>query len=370
MITVVDLFCGCGGSAIGIERVPNTNIVLAVDVWDAAIQSYNANMKHKVAELMDINEINKDWLDKRLKKTPVDIVIGGPPCQGFTAVTRHKWVNNINKESMTHKNYLFQSFLNIVDILQPKVVIMENVKGILTIKNEYGERILDEIIKAYNQIGYFVKYQIVAIHDLGLPQVRNRVIFFATKDKNLLDKLKYPSENKFKNNCISNAIMDLPKDIKDTNYSLDYNSCSEYIKSLRDENSILSNHFTSKQKPNTTKRIEQIKPGQNMKKLEKDNPYKTKGKFSNSYCRQFGTELLTTLVNISKNLYIHPTGNRIYTVREALRLQGFPDSYVFDKNNISAAKMYQMIANSIPPILTENIFKTNLNVFTEISKKP
>lgn len=359
MINIVDLFCGCGGSAIGVERVPDTKILLAIDCWDKAVKTYNLNCRDKVAEVMDITKIDKKWLDDRLHHQRVDIVMGGPPCQGFSCTTRHKW-NDGKNTSMKEKNYLFKSFLNVISILKPKLVIMENVKGILTIKNEFGEKIISEIEKAYNNIGYYVKYQIVPIHELGLPQCRNRVIFFATRDKKLLDSLIYPS--KLEHHTIKDAIEDLPLDIRHTNYLLP-SDCNDYIKSLRKTTDVLTNHVTVDTKPTTIERIKQIKPGHCMKDLDNSNPYKTKAMYNNSYLRQKYDDILVTQVSICKNILIHPKTDRIYTIREVLRLQNFPDSFSFS-DDIKVGDMYQMIANSIPPILMEEVLKNDRNRLT------
>lgn len=366
MINIVDLFCGAGGSAIGVERVSDTKILLAIDCWDKAVKTYNLNCRDKVAEVMDITKIDKKWLDDRLHHQRVDIVMGGPPCQGFSNTTRFRWKEGTH-EGMKEKNYLFKSFLNIVNILKPKLVIMENVKGILTIKNEFGEKIIDEIVKAYNNIGYYVKYQIVQIHELGLPQLRNRVIFFATRDKNTLDKLIYPSTTTI-TYCIKDAIEDLPLDLSCKDYVLSSN-CNNYINKLRTPKDVLTNHIIVNTKPKTTERIKQIKHGQCMKDLDDNNPYKTKAIYNNSYLRQKYSDVFVTQVKISKNILIHPNANRIYTVREALRLQNFPDSYIFNEKTIKPNAMYQMIANSIPPILMEEIFKTNLEIINNLQKE-
>lgn len=365
MINIVDLFCGAGGSAIGVERIENTNTLLAVDFWDKAVESYNDNLKHKVAEVMDITKIDKKWLDSRLHGQNVDIVMGGPPCQGFSTTTRFRWKEGSHK-GMKEKNYLFKSFLNVISILKPKLVIMENVKGILTIKNEYGEKIISEIEKAYNNIGYYVKYQIVPIHELGLPQCRNRVIFFATQDKHMLDNLTYPT--KVSTHCIKDAIKNLPLDLSCKDYVLP-SDCNDYINSLRKTTNILTNHITVNSKPTTIERIKQIKPGKCMKDLDDNNPYKTKAIYDNSYLRQKYDDILVTQVSVCKNILIHPKANRIYTVREALRLQNFPDSYMFNEKTIQPIAMYQMIANAIPPMLMEEIFKTNLDIINNLEKE-
>lgn len=238
---------------------------------------------------------------------------------------------------------------------------MENVKGILTIKNEYGEKIISEIEKAYNNIGYYVKYQIVPIHELGLPQCRNRVIFFATQDKHMLDNLTYPTKVST-HYCIKDAIEDLPLDLNCKDYVLP-SDCNDYINSLRKTTNVLTNHITVNNKPTTIERIKQVKPGHCMKDLDDSNPYKTKAIYNNSYLRQKYDDILVTQVSVCKNILIHPKADRIYTIREALRLQNFPDSFRFS-DDIKIGDMYQMVANSIPPLLIEEVMRIDRNRLT------
>lgn len=257
MINIVDLFCGCGGSAIGVERVPDTKILLAIDCWDKAVKTYNLNCRDKVAEVMDITKIDKKWLDNRL----------------------------------------------------------------------HGQR----------------------------------VIFFATQDKHMLDNLTYPTKVST-HYCIKDAIEDLPLDLNCKDYVLP-SDCNDYINSLRKTTNVLTNHITVNNKPTTIERIKQVKPGHCMKDLDDSNPYKTKAIYNNSYLRQKYDDILVTQVSVCKSILIHPKADRIYTIREALRLQNFPDSFRFS-DDIKIGDMYQMVANSIPPLLIEEVMRVDRNRLT------
>lgn len=351
------------GGATGVERLNRTNTLFAIDFWQPAVDSYNYNLGNK-AFCMDIHNLDENKINELVNGQKCDILLGSPPCQGFSLQTRHKYKNangEIN-EGMEQKNHLFLEFLRIANILQPKVIVMENVKGILTMKNKDGELILNLIIQAYNNIGYNVKYQIVECDKLGLPQTRHRVIFIASKDKDLLNKIQYPIyENK--RTTIREAIRDIPEN--GTAYILDCKNTSAYIQSLRQNEDILMDNITN----NTTKivqeRIKLIKTNECMKDLPNEHPLKTKSKFTNMYKREDENNLIGTISNIAKTLSIHPNFDRIYTIREGLRLQNFPDSYVLQG---SIQEKYQMVANAIPPLLTENIVRNIINALDNIEK--
>lgn len=330
---VVDFFCGVGGGAIGLHQTNRVKTIFAVDFWDKACQQYRNYFPNVNIACEDISKIDEEDIKNFLNRKQIDIVLGSPPCQNFSMLNRKNVINKIDNgdNSVYDKNNLFKEFLRCVNIIKPKVVIMENVKGILTMKNEYGEYIIDEIIKAYNSIGYRLEYRVIHCDLLGLPQKRNRVIFIATN----IDKfnIEFVTDNGFRS-----TVKDAFKDIENT-----------------------LNNYTNKTSELTLKRIEQILPGKSMKDLSLDNPFKTKAQFDNSYRRLVWNEPSITITNICKNMILHPEENRILTVREGLRLQGFPDTFNFieEKSKDNKIKnirdMYLMVANAIPPLLTYTI---------------
>lgn len=353
------------GGALGVERLNRTNTLFAIDFWQPAVDSYNYNLGNK-ALCMDIHNLDENKINELINGQKCDILLGSPPCQGFSLQTRYKYKNSEGEinEGMEQKNHLFLEFLRVANIIQPKVIVMENVKGILTMKNKEGELILTNIIQAYNNIGYYVKYKIVECNKLGLPQTRHRVIFIASKDKDLLDKIYYPNYNNNKKTTIKEAIMDIPE--KGGNYILNLVNTSTYIQSLRKEEDILVDNITT----NTTKivqeRIKIIKTNEYMRCLPNGHPLKTKARFTNSYKREDENNLIGTISNIAKTISIHPKFNRIYTIREGLRLQNFPDEYILQG---SIQDKYLMVANAIPPLLTENVIKNVIKVLDNIEKE-
>lgn len=355
MYNVVDLFCGCGGSELGITRVKSFNTIFALDFWDKAVETYKHNFRNVNTVCEDIRNITKEKLLEYTKNEKIDVVIGGPPCQGFSLITRNKCNNENFKIEADKKNHLFLEFLRIVDILQPKVVVMENVKGILSMKNLKGDLILDNILKAYEGIGYHVKYKLVNISKLGLPQKRQRVIFIASKDKDLVDKFIYPDEILNIKYNLEDAIKDLPKN--GNKYKIDYNKCSTYIKSLRNENIKQFNNTYHNPTENVLNRMKLIPLGGCIKDIHTNHPLKTKARFSNSYYKCNPCDLMPTISNPYKNMFINPYYNRPFNIREIARIQNFNDDYEFLINQMSTSNIGQMLANAIPPILTEKIFQ-------------
>lgn len=360
---VVDLFCGCGGGAVGIERLGRTNTLFAIDFWKPAVDSYNYNLGNKAIQ-MDIHDLDEEKIKELTDGEQCDILIGSPPCQGFSLMTRNNYKDNNGNIhiGMEQKNHLFLEFIRVANILQPKVIIMENVVGILSMKNQYGNKVFDDILKAFNNIGYNVKFNIVKCEELGLPQTRHRVILLASKDKNIFSRLYYPNDSG-KRTRIKEAILDIPE--SGNYYVIDWQDITSYIRTLRNKNDILTDNITNNTTNVVKERIKLIKTGMCMKNVSNDEPLKTKAKFTNSYKRESENSLIGTISNITKNILIHPNYDRIYTIREGLRLQNFPDKYQLQG---SIQDKYLMIANAIPPLLTENIFRGIIDILDDIEK--
>ena len=231
---VVDLFCGMGGSAVGIHRHPEFKTLLAVDFWEVVCNQYKLNFKDVNVKCIDIHNLDEKEVLELCNNEPIDILIGGPPCQGFSMVTRNKFKGK-NIE-MNNKNHLFLEFLRIASILKPKIIVMENVVGLKSMKDLNGNLILDNIVKTYNELGYYVKWKIVDIAKLGLPQTRKRMIFIASQNKDIVDKFVYPDENIDVYVSIEDAIGDIDN-IKNSDgkyYDFNYTKpINNYTKLLR-----------------------------------------------------------------------------------------------------------------------------------------
>jgi DNA (cytosine-5)-methyltransferase 1 len=163
---VLDLFCGCGGMSTGFCQA-GFDIVAATDIWEKATDTYQANHSGTRVVIGDVQIIQYDDLVNDGEK--IDVIVGGPPCQGFSLAGK--------RDQKDPRNSLFIEFIRIVNQVRPKIVVMENVPGILTMKTEQGEKVKDIIVSKYTEIGYEVSIQVLNAADYGVPQARKRVFF-------------------------------------------------------------------------------------------------------------------------------------------------------------------------------------------------
>ena len=180
--TVVDLFCGAGGLSEGF-RMAGYKILLGTDIDKYAISTFKKNNKRAKTISEDIRTVSGEKIKELLADQKVDVVVGGPPCQGFS--------NAGMRDPNDPRNSLFMEFVRIVGTLRPEWIVMENVPGILTMKTSSGELVKDIILKEFDRIGYKVKTKILLAADYGVPQKRRRVIFLGTRTGN---QITFPLE--------------------------------------------------------------------------------------------------------------------------------------------------------------------------------
>ena len=166
---LLDLFCGAGGLSLGFERA-GFSVLKAVDTDPWSVSTYNHNRINKVAEVMSVTSLTSDYLNSL---GAIDGIIGGPPCQGFSNANR--WQKNRNDP----RNKLFFEYLKFVEVLRPKVILIENVKGILSRNNGFAKLKIESLI---NDLGYNVRSKVLLASDFGIPQYRQRA-FFVCIDK-------------------------------------------------------------------------------------------------------------------------------------------------------------------------------------------
>lgn len=173
--SVVDLFCGCGGFTTGLIRA-NLDVLAGIDIWDTAITTYKANYNHYGLQKDLRNYSPKDFINETNIKE-FDILVGGPPCQGFSIAGK--------RNTKDPRNSLFMEYVNYLNYFKPKAFLMENVRGILSMKTENGEKVID-LIMAQLTINYKCKYYSLSSADFEVPQNRIRVIFIGfRKDLNI-----------------------------------------------------------------------------------------------------------------------------------------------------------------------------------------
>ncbi|HBI47845.1 MAG TPA: hypothetical protein DDX93_03900 [Smithella sp.] len=355
----MDLFAGAGGLSLGFEQA-GFDIVYAVEKDKYAAETYKRNRARKfvTVDTRDISEISAKEVLKclGLKKGDFEIVIGGPPCQGFS-VSNTK-TRNINNP----QNNLIYKFVEFVKVIRPKWFLMENVGGLNTFQDG---NVRNNLICMFNRLGYSTQCAILNAANFGVPQNRNRIFFIGSCLVNsaaLIKKVK--RIKRMQPVTVYDAISDLPR-LKNGNdedifaYRQNKDTLPNYQRILRKGmNGKVSNNLVSKNTSLAIKRFSQIKQGENLLSLARKKPslvtnYK---KLENChhwiYLRLPWDKPSVTLNNFRKNMLIHPMQDRGLSVREAARMQSFPDIYKFYG---LLGFQQQQVANAVPPILTKKI---------------
>jgi DNA (cytosine-5)-methyltransferase 1 len=385
-IKVVDLFAGAGGFGLGFKLAElDYELLLSLEIDKWAVDTLKANSNHLII-YNDIKNYNTAEKIKEVCPQQPDIIIGGPPCQGFSIAGK--------KDVSDPRNSLFQNYAQWVEVLQPKMFVMENVRGILTGTNIKGEKVIDIIKSTFENIGYKVNIWELNAANYGVPQARERI--FIVGNKLNIDILPppithyYPQEKEKLNGKAINlsevikvidAIGDLPQlkageGEEETIYTKDINS--EYQKFSRGSNPILFNHVSMKHTPRIVQRYERIINGEDLSQIPQELMVRKRngnGELSNVFFSSNYRHLKPNMVSytIPASFYsnfIHPTQPRNITSREAARLQSFPDYYVFKgkrtqisskllkklgKDSENHLSQYNQIGNAVPPLLAKSI---------------
>lgn len=340
--TVIDLFCGCGGLSKGFEMA-GFNIVGGVDFNKEAIDTFNYNFSKSKGIYMNILNINEGKI-KELFGDKIDIIIGGPPCQGFSSANR-------NRVDDDPRNKLFYQFVKFVDVFKPKVIVIENVRGIVTANNGYAKK---EIYKIFEKRGYKVSHKVLDASDYGVPQKRMRNFFVMSKNF-LFDFEKIKKVEK--KVTVKDAIGDLysmeknNKEIKKANVE----NMSFYAKKINNS-SYIYNHEVRYPAEIVQKRISYVKQGDNWQSIPKELfANQRNNRHSSAYKRLNESDVSVTIdTGNSHSNYFHPLYNRIPTVREAARIQSFTDDFIFCGSRTS---QYRQVGNAVPPLLAYSIAK-------------
>jgi len=312
----ISLFTGAGGLDIGFKEA-GFNGLLASDIMPEAHKSYSFNFPNEPFIQEDIRKLSLTKIMSFVGDNTVDVIIGGPPCQGFS--------NMGNKNSADPLNLLFENYVKIVDLIRPKCFLFENVKGLLTM---FEGRYFNQVIKSFLSIGYNLHYSLVDSSLYGVPQKRERVIIFGT----LLEKqFLFPATNT-------------------ENYGslLSYTNVGDAINDLMDKGNEVPNQIALNHSDIVIRRYQLIPEGGKLPKPE-ELPIDIRRKnFGNTYTRLSRDEISSTIVPGNNALPIHPVLNRSLTPREAARIQTFPDSYVFKGDRRSQCIQ---VGNAVPPLM-------------------
>lgn len=303
----IDLFCGAGGITQGLVQA-GFNPVASAEISPIASATHERNFPNCHHFCGDIHEFNtQDWLSQ-VGSPEIHLVVGGPPCQGFSVAGK--------RDPNDPRNHLFQEFVRIVSDIRPWYIVMENVPGILTMKQGKTKQ---AIIEAFENIGYKnVSVAILESAAYGVPQIRPRAIFIANR-LGMQNPYPHPQLVPEQYKPIESAISDLP--------------AYEPIPSI--------NHEWTRHSASYMERIAKVPPGGSL--------YET---YVDAFKRQYPGKPSMTIKENHGGTHIHPHLNRVISAREMARLQSFPDSFIFEGTMKKA--MWQ-IGNAVPPRLAECI---------------
>lgn len=325
---IIDLFCGCGGLSKGFE-LAGFEPILAIDMWEDAIKTYNYNHKEKVAICQDIRELDNDFLEKFATENEVVGIIGGPPCQGYSTVGKR----DINDE----RNYLYLEYCRVVEKIRPQFFLLENVKGLLTLNDGMFKK---DIIERFENLGYKVTYKLLNASDYGVPQNRQRVFFVGIRN----GEFKFPKEYGYKV-----STKDAIGDLENCTDSYKVEPITEYQKLMRNKQTELKNNELTVHSEQTTTIINLIGDGGKIKDL--DEKYWKVRKYNKAFQRM-NSKLPSNTIDTGHRNYFHYKENRIPTVRESARIQSFSDDFSFLGSKTS---QYKQVGNAVPPLLAKSI---------------
>ena len=350
-MNAIDLFAGCGGLSKGFMDA-GFDIIVGVDNDQDALNTFALN--HNGAAILNADLSKQATFDeiKRLAgDKEIDVIIAGPPCQGFSLTGPRNFDDERNK--------LYLAVLEMVKQYQPKGFIIENVPGMATL---YDGQIKDEILRRFRAMGYNIECQILKACDYGVPQMRRRLVFMGIRKD--IGEPRFPvpefgpGTDKPYRTC-REAIADLPTRINGLGVEEDIYSgpaLTEYQKLMRGSCNVLHNHVATDHKDFVKKTIALVPEGGNYKDLPAG--VGESRTFHMAWTRLDGNAPARTVDTGHRNLF-HYELNRVPTVRESARIQSFPDDFVFTGTR---TKQDRQVGNAVPPLLGEALGKTLLEI--------
>lgn len=330
--TVIDLFCGCGGLSHGFLEA-GYKVTLGIDHWKDAIVTYEKNHKDSIGLVADLFNETPESISNKTGVKSADLIIGGPPCQGFS-IAGKRIVDD-------ERNKLYKSFVAFVEYYKPKAFLMENVPTIVSMG---GGVVRDNIIQDFEKLGYTVVYKVLLAAGYGVPQNRRRAFFVGIKGDT---KFEFPEP--FVNSFINSedAISDLPEHSITDGDEYNLEPQSEYQKSMRNGSESLFNHQITEHKQQTIDIINMVPDGGNYKSLPVELHQTRK---VNIAWTRLNSKKPSFTIDTGHNHHFHYTFNRVPTTRESARLQSFPDTFIFMGGKTSQLKQ---VGNAVPPVLAE-----------------
>ncbi len=388
---VLDLFAGAGGFSLGFQQA-GAHVVGATDTDEWATDTFRFNHPETHVVKEKIENLTNKRLEKEFGKFSPDIIVGGPPCQGFSIC------NKENGDPKDPRNSLFKDYLRAGRVFEPKLMIMENVPNLIKAKNGRGTKVIDIIQKEMEKMGYHVYWDIFEATNFGVPQIRKRLIVIASKEE-LLNPFPEATHSVDGSGGLKttptlwDAISDLPEVLpREGAEEMRYDSkpVNEYQKLLRKgAGNKVFNHMSMKHSKRMIERFESMTWGQSvtdvadhLKPLARNGGGKiSKKTYDQNNRRMHPNRPCHTIAASFYANFVHPYLHRNFTAREGARIQSFPDNFVFlGKPTVVSRKLlaregrhdenylcqYNQIGNAVPPMMAQAIAK---NIFAELDSK-
>jgi DNA (cytosine-5)-methyltransferase 1 len=363
----LDLFAGCGGLSVGMERA-GFSIPVACEIDRSAGRTYAAN--HAQTELLerDIRAVPKAYWEAL--RGEIDLVMGGPPCQGFSVSGRRQY------GEVPSQNTLPEAFLDVVETVRPRAVLLENVAGFVTAQLKPGVKALPLVLQRLGELGYSTSHRVIQAADYGVPSLRSRLFVVATLERSgqeLIPPATHtvgPDLMLAPHNTCMDAIGDLPPLAagEGSEGPMSYSRVPDnsYQAKLREGSAGVYNHAAMRHTPRLVERFAGLRPGDSTHSAHGEEV--TVYKSNNQRLRADKPSLCIT-ANF-QSTYVHPEQDRNLTAREAARLMSYPDSFVFHgKRTLMSTKFlikygreheiglsqYNQIGNSVPPELAYHL---------------
>lgn len=342
-LTAIDLFCGAGGLSLGFANA-GVKILAGIDNDEEALETFRGNFSQSEAIYYDLSNID-DHLINKLNQ--VDIMLGGPPCQGFSIAGK--------RNSDDPRNLLTQSYLELVEKIAPSAVVIENVPNMLTMGKG---RFAKNIVRGLERIGFDVVICKLNSAEFGVPQNRKRVFFIAT-NKQSFEVASLTKKKVARKLTTYDALSDLPlleNNLGESEALYDIEPLNNYQKLMRENACKLRNHVAVDHKLKTKMIISMVSDGGNYKDLPVE--YQNTRKVNIAWTRMNSKKPCFT-IDAGHNHHFHYKANRVPTVRECARIQSFPDDFIFLGKRTS---QYRQVGNAVPPILASKIAESILEV--------
>lgn len=349
-MNAIDLFAGCGGLSKGFMDA-GFDIIVGVDNDQAALNTFVRSHNGAVALNADLSSQETfDEIKRIAGNREIDVIIAGPPCQGFSLTGPRNFDDRRNK--------LYLAVIEMVKQYNPKGFIIENVPGMATL---YDGQIRDEILKRFKRLGYHIECKILCAADYGVPQMRKRLIFMGVRKDIGNPHFPEPFFSPENYRTCRDAISDLPSREKELGEEEDvYTSrpVTEYQKLMRKDCEVLHNHVATNHTQMVKDTIALVPEGGNYKNLPAG--WGESRKFNEAWTRYDGNKPSRTIDTGHRN-HFHYQYNRVPTIRENARLQSFPDDFVFTGTR---TQQNRQVGNAVPPLLGYALGRELMKIMT------